>query len=529
MRRGPNIDISIPERFNLAAYYLDENVAQGRGELVAVCCQDEKCTYSDMIALTNRMGNVLKELGVGFGDRVLLVLQDSPEWIAGWYAAMKIGSIPSHAYTYLLSSDYEYFINYVQPKVVIVDTTTLERVRDGARTSKCPPSILVARDGLSDHLEERELLLQPLLKKASPILETAPTSKNDIACWNFSGGTTGKSKGVPHRHQDGVFGFESYQYTAKYAPGDVVFRVPKLFFHYSRDLGMNWAIKAGATVVLHPERSTVESVFQYIAKYRPTVLINVPTMMRSMLQHPMAEEADFSCIRLCISSGELLSAPLYREFTKRFNVEVLNTVGSAECALGYFMDYPGQVMPGSSGKVQPLVEVKLVGEDGEEVPTGETARLHVRSEASGFCYHQEEEKTRKTFVGNGWVNTNDLFREDEDGHFWYMGRADDLIKVSGVYVSPLEIEKCLDEHEAIRECVVLGMKDADGLLKLKAFVVLNDGFEPSEAMGESLKGYCRQKMAPFKAPRSIEFVPEFPKTGQGKIDKRQIMATYNTH
>jgi acyl-coenzyme A synthetase/AMP-(fatty) acid ligase len=325
-------------------------------------------------------------------------------------------------------------------------------------------------------------------------------------------------------HHDGVVGFESFQYTVHYTPDDVVFRVPKLFFHYARDLGMNWPIRAGAAVALSPERSTAETVFQCLYKYRPTVLLNVPTMMRAMLQSPLARDADLSFLRLCISSGEPLSGQLYKEFTETFGVEVLNSVGSAETYLGYFLDTPGQVVPGASGKVQPLVEVKLVDEEGREVAKGETGILHVRSEASGTYYHLEHEKSKKTFLGNDWVNTNDLFREDENAYFWYEGRADDLIKVSGVYVAPLEIQKCLEEHRAVRECVVLGVKDADGLAKTKAFIVLNDSFKPSESLAEELKEHCRQKMAPFKAPRFIQFLNELPKTGQGKIDKRQLLS-----
>jgi len=524
LTRGPEIEIVIPESLNLTTYYLEENMTRGRGDKVAVYYQDRRYTFSDLCHLTNRVGNVLKELGVGFEDRVLLILQDSPEWLAGWYATMKIGGVATHAYTYLLPSDYEYFLNYVRPKVVIVDPTTLERVREGERSSIFHRAILVAGEG-HPPLERGEYGLNEMINQASPVLETGATTKNDLAFWNFSGGTTGKSKGVPHMHHDGVVGFESFQYTVHYTPDDIVFRVPKLFFHYARDLGMNWPIRAGAAVALSPERSTAETVFQCLYKYRPTVLLNVPTMMRAMLQSPLARGADLSFLRLCISSGEPLSGQLYKEFTEAFGVEVLNSVGSAETYLGYFLDAPGQVVPGASGKVQPLVEVKLVDEEGREVEKGETGILHVRSEASGTYYHLEHEKSKKTFLGNDWVNTNDLFREDENGYFWYEGRADDLIKVSGVYVAPLEIQKCLEGHRAVRECVVLGVKDADGLAKTKAFIVLNDSFKPSESLAEDLKEHCRQKMAPFKAPRFIQFLNELPKTGQGKIDKRQLLSS----
>ncbi|OPY66997.1 MAG: 4-hydroxybenzoate--CoA/benzoate--CoA ligase [Syntrophorhabdaceae bacterium PtaU1.Bin034] len=526
MKCGPHIEVEIPEQLNLATYYLDENISKGRGDKIAVYCQDEKYTFNEMVALTNRFGNVLKEFGVGFEDRVMMILQDSPEWLAGWFATMKIGGIATHAYTYLLPSDYEYFFNYVRPKVVIADATTLDRVREGARNSMFPRTILVARTPVPE-LQKGEHDLAKLLEKTSALLEAAPTSKNDFAFWNFSGGTTGKSKAVPHMHHDGLLGFESYQQTVQYTPDDIVFRVPKLFFHYSRDLGMNWALRAGAAVALYPDRSTVDSVYDCIAKYRPTVLLNVPTMMRSMLQSPRSQEIDFSGIRLSISSGELLSGPLYEEFTKKFKVEVLNCIGSAETCIGYFLDAPGEVAPGSAGKVQPLCEVKLLDREGKEVPQGETGILYVRSDAVGTYYHLEHEKSKKTFVGDDWVNSNDLFREDENGYWWYSGRADDLVKVSGVYVSPLEIEKCLEGNEMVKECVVVPVKDKDGLDRTKAFIVLRPGVDESEGTADVLKEFCKQKMASFKAPRLIQFVPELPKTGQGKIDKRQLLQQYS--
>ncbi len=524
--RGPDIDIMIPDHLNLTTYYLDENLTQGRGGRVALYYRDKVYTFNDLCRLTNQVGNVLKDLNVCFEDRVLLILQDSPEWVAGWFATMKIGGVATHAYTYLLPSDYEYFLNYVRPKVVIVDPTTLDRVREGGRNSVFMKAVLVAGEDLPP-LGEGEYALKELTEGASPVLEGAPTTKDDIAFWNFSGGTTGKSKGVPHLHHDGVPAFESFQYTARYTPDDIVYPVPKLFFHYARDLGMNWPLRAGAAVVLSPERSTMETVFRCLNQYRPTVLLNVPTMMRAMLQSPLAKTADLHFLRFCISSGEALSGQLYKEFTETFGVEVLNSIGSAETALGYFFDTPGEVVPGAAGKVPPLVEIRLVDHEGKEVGRGETGILHVRSEASGTYYHLEHEKTKKTFIGNEWVNTNDLFRQDEKDNFWYEGRADDLIKVSGVYVSPLEIEKCLETHAAVRETVVLGVKDKDGLAKTKAFVVLHEGYDASEQMMNELKEFCRQKMAPFKSPRSIEFMKELPKTGQGKIDKRSLFERHD--
>jgi acyl-coenzyme A synthetase/AMP-(fatty) acid ligase len=412
-------------------------------------------------------------------------------------------------------------MNYVRPKIVIADGSTIAKVREGAVGSAYPKAILVA-DAESVKLKGREQDLNALLDAADFQLETAPTTRNDLALWNFSGGTTGKPKGVPHMHHDMVVGFESFKDSVKYRPDDIVLRVPKLFFHYSRDLGMDYALRAGASVALYAERSTAEIVFQMIEKYKPTVLLNVPTMMRAMLQTPKEKRCDMSSLRLCLASGEQMSAELYKEYTETFGVEVVNTIGSAETYLGYFGDYPGEVVPGSAGKLFPLVEIKILDQDGKEVQKGETGVLWVRSEASGWCYHLDHEKTKNTFLGHDWVNTNDLFSEDEKGYFWYKGRADDLIKVSGIYVAPMEIEKCLEGHEAVKECVVLGLKDEDGLVKAKAFIGLKKGFEGSEELKEEIQNFCRKKMASYKAPRAIEFFPELPKTGQGKIDKRQL-------
>jgi len=252
MKTGPHIDISVPENFNLATYFLDENLAKGRENKAAIYCRDETYTFGDLCSLTNRIGNAMKELDVGFEDRVLLILQDSPEWMASWYATMKVGGVATHAYTYLKPDDYAYFMNYVRPKVVIADHTTIKNVREGARRTEYAKTILVAGDDLPE-LRKGERSLKSMIHNADEHLEAAVTSRDDLALWNFSGGTTGKPKAVPHMHHDGVFGFESLQQIVHYTEKDVVLRVPKLFFHYSRDSGMNYAIRAGAAIALFPD------------------------------------------------------------------------------------------------------------------------------------------------------------------------------------------------------------------------------------------------------------------------------------
>jgi acyl-coenzyme A synthetase/AMP-(fatty) acid ligase len=323
-------------------------------------------------------------------------------------------------------------------------------------------------------------------------------------------------------HRDGVIAHQSFNHIVPYSADDVVLRVPKLFFHYSRDLGLLFPLRAGSAVVLYQERTTAALIFDLIRKHRPTVLINVPTMMRAMIQTPEHERADLGPIRYCMSSGEMLSAGLYKEWTDTFGGEVINRFGSAESGIGYLCNRPGAVVPGSSGTVTPLSEVRLVDPEGHEVPVGQPGVLMVRSDAVGTFYVREHEKSKANFVGDEWVITGDLFTQDEKGYFWCAGRADDMVKVSGVWISPLEIERTLHESPSVKECVAMGVKDQDGLTKIKAFVVLNESANACDETLLELTQFCRQRMAPHKVPRAVEFMGELPKTGQGKIDRRRL-------
>ena len=525
MKSGLQLDFTVPEQFNMTNYFLEHNLEVGRGDRIALRCEGrEDYTYNQLSELTNRFGNVLKELGVQFQERILLILTDSPEWVAAWFGGIKIGAVVAHHYSYLKPADYEYLVNYVQPKLVVVDENTLPLVRDAVQQAKFNVGLLAAGSDLPALLE-REYALNPLLEKASPKLQAYPTKRNDLAFWSFSGGTTGKPKGVPHTHDSLVYGAVATQYLNNYAPDDLILRVPKLFFHYVRDNGLNWPMRQGSSFILYPQKATPELIFQLIEKYKPTVLMNVPTMMRAMVESPLAKTADLSCIRLSLASGEPLSAQVTNDFRAAFGVEVLNTLGSAETNIHHTIDRAGQIKPGSNGKIVPGVDIKILGDDGEEVKQGETGVMWVRSGASGHYYFNEPEKSKVSFpFADGWVNTSDLFREDEDGYYWCMGRADSMIKVSGVYVSPLEIENCVERHPAVNECAAMGIKDKDGLSKAKVFIVLRPGFDPSQDTALEIWRFCRENIAVYKVPRTIEFMGQpLPKTGQGKIDRQAIL------
>ena len=521
MVKGEQIEFSVPVRFNLGSYYLDANLEAGRGEKTALYYRDGAYSFLDLWRLTNRVGNALKRVGVEPENRVLLILEDSPEWVAAWLAAMKIGAVGTHAYTYLKPHDYAYLLELVRPKVVVVDGTTLKQVRECAKDTGHPKSILVAGENLPD-LRPGEFSLGELLESADDRLETAPTHRDDPAFWNFSGGTSGKPKGVPHMHRDSVLSYQSFNRILGYDANDIVLLVPKLFFHYARDNGLLFALRSGAAVILYGEKPTAASIFQLIGKHRPTVMLNVPTMMRAMIQTPKHERADLSCLRRCLSSGEVLSPQLYHEWVSNFGTEVLDRFGSAESGMGYLCNRPGKVRPGSSGTVTPLAEIKLVDDDGSEVAKGQPGLLLTRSDASALCYVREHEKSKAIFLGDEWIDTGDIFVQDETDYFWHVGRADEMVKVSGVWVSPLEVERTLEQCPRVRECAVLGIKDGDGLTKIRAFVALGDGARAGADIQDELTRYLRDRLAPHKIPRAFDFLDELPKTGQGKIDRRVL-------
>ena len=521
MSTGSYATLPLPREFNMATYILDDNIAAGRGERIAIYYQEEKYTFNDLIALTNKIGNVLKELGVERENRVLVILNDSPEWVASWLGAIKIGAVATHAYSYLVAEDYGYFLNYVKPKVVVVDETTLGRVREGAKHSRYPVTFLV-KGPSSLKLHKGEYSLDRVIRSADEVLEAELTSKDDIACWNWSGGTTGKPKAVPHMHHDVAIAYESLQEIVHYRENDIMLNVPKLFFHYAHDLGLNYPLKAGGGVILFPERTTPQVIFKLAKHYKPTLLLNVPTMMRAMLQAPREDHADLSSLRINFSSGEALSEQLYHEWKRTFGVDVVEPIGSAEAYLAYIVNRLGEKVPGSIGRVAPLTEVKIVDEEGKEVPKGEQGILMVRADSVGTGYHLEHEKSKRTFLGNDWLNTGDVFRQDAHDNFYYIGRGDDLIKVSGVWISPLQIEVHLQTHETIRECVVVGVADKDGLTKTKAYIVLHDRTMGTDSLKKELVAFCKEKLGGHKYPRIIEFLSELPKTGQGKIDKLKL-------
>jgi benzoate-CoA ligase family protein len=452
-------------------------------------------TYAELARLVNRSGNLLRELGVRAGERVLLALGDSVEFVAFWYGAQKIGAVTAEAYTFLQPKDYLYYLDYTRAGLVVVDPTTHGAIEEAAIEFRWLREILTVDEEFRVRFGD-----------VPDELEPAPTTKDDVALWKFTTGSTGQPKGAVHPVHSPVLSYEWYaRGVLDIREDDVVLSVPKLFFGYARDLTALYPFGVGGAGIVFRERTTPERIFELVAEHRPTILVNVPTMMAQMVNHPDAASQDLSCVRLCTSAGEALPRELHDRWLDTFGVEVLDGIGSSELYHIYISNRPGQVRPGSTGQLVPGYEAELA-ETGELLVTGDTAAL---------LYWDDEEKTKHTFSGDT-VRTGDLFDRDEDGYFWYRGRVDDLIKVGGMWVAPAEIEHCLIGHPDVVECAVVGAQQ-NGLTVPRAYVVPRAPLEE-----QAVRDFVRERLSPHKYPREVRFVEELPKTPSGKVDRKAL-------
>jgi benzoate-CoA ligase family protein len=509
----------VPRAFNLASYFVDRNLEEGRGDRTALIGPAGPSTYEELAALVNRSGNVLRELGVRAEERVLLVLADGLEFVALWYGAQKIGAVTAEAYTFLQPKDYAYYLDYTRASVVVADATTLEPIRDAAASSRWLRRVLVV--GGPEDLGPGEASFDALAAAAPQELEPAPTTRDDIAIWKFTTGSTGLPKAAVHPQHSPLLSFDWYaRGVLDLREEDVVLPVPKLFFGYARDLTALYPFGVGAAGIVFPERTTPERIFELVARLRPSILVQVPTMMAAMTAHADGARRDLSCLRLCTSAGEALPRELYERWKAAFGVEVLDGIGSSEAYHIYISNRPGRVRPGSVGEVIPGYRARVLDADEREVPDGEVGTLWIEGDTAALLYWNEHEKTKQTFHGD-LVNTGDLFVRDPDGFFWYRGRSDELIKVGGIWVAPAEVEHCLVSHPDVVECAVVGYED-EGLTLTRAHVVLRGGVTGSAELAAALQEHVRAQLSPHKYPRDIRFVAELPKTPSGKVDRRAL-------
>jgi benzoate-CoA ligase family protein len=510
----------VPRELNLASWFVDRNVEEGRGVRTALIGPDGPTSYVELAALVNRSGHILTELGVRTEERVLLVLADSVEFVALWYGAQKIGAVTAEAYTFLQPKDYAYYLDYTRAGVVVVDSTTLGPVREAAQSSRWLRHLLVV--GANEEPGPREVSFEDLVSDAPDELEAAATTRDDVAIWKFTTGSTGAPKAAVHPQHSPLLSFDWYaRGVLGIREDDVVLPVPKLFFGYARDLTALYPFGVGGTGIVFPERTTPERIFELVRLHAPTILVQVPTMMAAMTAHADAAQQDFSSLRLCTSAGEALPAELYERWRGVFGVEVLDGIGSSEAYHIYISNRPGRVRPGSVGETVPGYRARIVSDDGRDVPDGEVGTLWVEGDTTALLYWNEHEKTKETFRGD-LVRTGDLFVRDADGYFWFRGRGDQLLKVGGVWVAPAEVEQCLVTHPDVVECAVVGYEEG-GLTLTRAHVVLRGAVAPSPELAAALQEHVRANLSPHKYPRDVRFAAELPKTPSGKIDRRALL------
>jgi benzoate-CoA ligase len=509
-------NLNLPEEFNAADYFVDRNVREGRGNKVAVLCEDRTLTYSQIQEQVNRFGNALKSIDVRMEERVALLLLDTEIYPQAFFGAIKIGAVPVCLNTLNRSKDFEFFLNDSRARVLVVDALLLDQIEPIRGNLRFLKHIIVANGSAP----AGDLSLSELTSSQSPSLETAPTCRDDSCFWLYSSGSTGSPKGTIHLQHDMVYATETY---AKKVLGiqekDVCFSAAKLFFAYGLGNGLYFPFGVGATAVYLPTRPTPEHVYETVSRHRPTLYFGVPTLYGQMLE----EEGNMAGVRLCVSAGEALPAAYLQRWKSRFGLDIIDGIGSTEMAHIFISNMPGAIHSGSSGKVVPGVDENM-----RDLPAGEIGTLLVKGDSATAFYWNKHEKTRQTIMGH-WINTGDKYYCDEQGYFYCAGRSDDMLKVGGIWVSPTEVEACLIEHPDVLECAVIGAPDEDQLIKPMAFVVLAKSRQASLEMENELKAFVKSSLALYKYPRWIRFLDELPKTATGKIKRFELRNLVQSH
>ncbi|MBA3534686.1 MAG: benzoate-CoA ligase family protein [Ardenticatenales bacterium] len=506
----------LPQRYNCVDI-LERNLIQ-RADKVALYTDARSMTFREVSNEANRVGNALKRLGVRFGEYVGILCYDSAEWVTSFFGTVKIGAIAIGLNTLLKGHEYEYMLGDSRARVLIIQEPLLDTIEEVRANLPHLEHIIVVgqREGYVSYEE--------WIADESIELQAENTHRDDFCSLNYSSGTTGEPKGIIHAHKD-------YPLTAQLwgvnvlglRESDRTFAVAKLFFTFGTggNLIFPWYVGASSVLYAGPPRIAT-NVLSIIDRFKPTIFYNAPTGYAAALAvEKLTERYELSSLRLCVSAGEALPAPLWHAWKEKTGLDIIDGIGSTENYHIFISNRPGDIRPGSSGKPFEGYELKLVDSDGNEVPRGEIGNLLVRGETASLFYLHQYEKSRQTFRGE-WLFTGDKYHIDEDGYYWHAGRSDDMLKVGGIWVSPVEVESTLISHPAVLECAVVGQVDEADLVKPKAFVTLREGHTRSAELQRDLIEYCKEKMAAYKRPRWIEFVDELPKTATGKIQRFKL-------
>ncbi len=508
---GPDNKVRLPERFNVAVPFVDRHVGEGRGAKAAIHTAQETVTYAELAERVNRGGHALLAQGLKPGDRVLMVVKDCPAFFYLFWGAINAGIVPIPLNTMLRAADYAYIIEDSGCRLVVYSSEFAAEVEAGLKQlGDKQPKIMTGDAFLAE------------LAKAATTLEARLAAPTDDCFWLYSSGSTGRPKGAVHTQRAMVVTSELYGVQALgVREDDVGYSVGKLYFAYGLGNAMTFPLWTGSTAVLDERRPTPEAVFETIEKLRPTLYYSAPTMYAAQLAVFDAKPRNVSSLRACVSAAEALPGEIFRRWKDKTGTLILDGIGSTECLHIFIGNTLGDYRPGTSGKPTPGYDVKIVDENGKPVAKGESGRLWIRSESAAKYYWNKPEKTAETMV-DGWLNTGDTYRQDEDGYFIYDGRSDDMLKVGGIWCSPVEVENCLIGHPAVLEAAVVGHGDENQLIKPKAFVVLKQAGEGNATLTDELMALCKKTLAPYKYPRWVEYVSELPKTATGKIQRYKL-------
>ena len=508
--------------FNVASVMIDRHIDEGRGSYPAIINADafpdsgtgKPITYQRLAEQVNRCGNLLRSLAPQAGSRVLMVMKDCPEFFYVFWGAIKAGLMPVPLNTLLRADDYRFMIEDSACAGLIYSPEYQSEVIPALASSDHQPGVILSTGGPSG--------LTGLLEDYPPHLDPAPTTADTECFWLYSSGSTGRPKGAVHRHEDIVATCVHYaEDVLGMVQSDVCFSAAKLFFAYGMGNAMTFPLWVGGTAVLSSQRPSPDMTFQIIEDHKPTIYFGVPTLYAAQLRALDKSSRDFSSLRCCVSAGEALPADIFRRWQEKTNTLILDGIGSTEALHIFISNTLSDYRPGTSGKPVPGYRVKILNDEGEPVLTGEAGKLLIQGDSTSSRYWNNQEKTAETMV-DGWLNTGDTYLEDPNGYFVYCGRNDDMLKVGGIWCSPVEIENRLIEHPQVLEVAVVGRPDTDGLIKPEAFVVLNQAEDASTGLADDLLRHCQDGLARYKYPRWFNFVDELPKTATGKIQRFKL-------
>ena len=498
----------LPERFNVAVPFIDRHVAEGRGAKAAIRTASETVTFAELAERVSRTGNALLALGLKPDDRLLMVVKDCPAFFYLFWGAIKAGIVPVPPNTLLRAPDYAYMIEDSGCGLVVYSAEFAGEIEPALKAS--PAQALMVDAFLA------------LMAKASDTLDACLAAPTDDCFWLYSSGSTGRPKGAVHAHRDMVVTSELYGVRVLgVTEYDISYSAAKLFFAYGLGNGMTFPLWVGGTAILDDRRPTPDTSFETIERFKPTLYYGVPALYAAQLVALDKGKPDLSSLRACVSAGEALPAEIFRRWKEKTGTIILDGIGSTEALHIFLGNRLDDYKPGTSGKPVRGYQARILDEHGQPVPRGERGRLWIKAESAAKYYWNKPEKTAETMI-DGWLNTGDTYRQDDEGYYIYDGRSDDMLKVGGIWCSPVEIENCLIGHGAVLEAAIVGQADENELIKPKAYIVLKQADDAGQALTDELMALCKKTLAPYKYPRWVEYVPELPKTATGKIQRFKL-------